>query len=699
MVDQHGDEDLGGDGAVGAEEGSEIVYDPFNEEHAAALQAELESLAKFNVYQEVNLQTFPKGYNKVSSRLVTTKKADGRVKIRLVAREFAKGRRLDLYIPTVSPQLIRFLLSVSLSSGFVAELADISTAFLHAELPAGETVLVVPPPELERPPGTAWHLNKCLYGLRASPKRWSEHLQATLEGLGLEQAQVDGALYHGNGLLVLAHVDDLLCVGPRSQVESFLKQLSGALVLKRAGRVCDKDWVRFCGFEYKKSGESVLIRSPESYVDGMLRLYGLDGPNVKGVVSPAECEHSEEAQELLDAAEHARYRAAVGKLIWYSQQRVDLGSAVRRVAMSVAKPTVQDAHRVKRIMRYIVQTRYFYQIVYPFPVQDLLFLHAFADASWAPYAADRRSVSGVVLKVGPNESPDHDEMVTFFGSSRMQEPIALSSAEAELYAATQAVQLAYFLKSTLLETRMAKQVVVIAHCDSSAVVQNSHRLGLGQMRHLELKHLWLQSEVRRGNVKLVKIPGVTNPADGATKALQGTAFANYRHMVDVRDMSQSRVNEKGLHALEDVGFVYMIEPDEEPVLHNLHCPTCGENLSYKSVRAADFEAAEVANPNFLLKVFFCRHCDYAHQPAVDAASELLALCYAALATEDVHPSDPTERQIRFLHVLLPRLGLRPQTSALVEAARAATRFQVSSLISLLSERLEPLERSAGSRRL
>ena len=39
------------------------------------------------------------------------------------------------------------------------------------------------------------------------------------------------------------------------------------------------------------------------------------------------------------------------------------------------------------------------------------------------------------------------------------------------------------------------------------------------MRHLEVQDLWLQEEVLRGNVKVEKIPGDSNPADLMTKFL------------------------------------------------------------------------------------------------------------------------------------------------------------------------------------
>ena len=39
------------------------------------------------------------------------------------------------------------------------------------------------------------------------------------------------------------------------------------------------------------------------------------------------------------------------------------------------------------------------------------------------------------------------------------------------------------------------------------------------MRHIEVRDLWLQKEVREGKIKVFKVPGESNPADLMTKIL------------------------------------------------------------------------------------------------------------------------------------------------------------------------------------
>ena len=61
--------------------------------------------------------------------------------------------------------------------------------------------------------------------------------------------------------------------------------------------------------------------------------------------------------------------------------------------------------------------------------------------------------------------------------------------------------------------------VAEAWTDSSAAKSFVSRRGLGKMRHLELRDLWLQREVGDGKVVVKKILGAENPADAMTKFL------------------------------------------------------------------------------------------------------------------------------------------------------------------------------------
>ena len=70
--------------------------------------------------------------------------------------------------------------------------------------------------------------------------------------------------------------------------------------------------------------------------------------------------------------------------------------------------------------------------------------------------------------------------------------------------------------------------------DSSAAKSFVSRRGLGKMRHLEIRDLWLQKEVADGTLEVFKTPGDDNPADLMTKILGLTIISDRLARMNIR---------------------------------------------------------------------------------------------------------------------------------------------------------------------
>ena len=94
--------------------------------------------------------------------------------------------------------------------------------------------------------------------------------------------------------------------------------------------------------------------------------------------------------------------------------------------------------------------------------------------------------------------------------------MAFSSAEAELYALTKGAAQALGMLSLLADFGVELSATV--HTDASAAIGILRRKGLGKIRHLNVRYLWLQDQTRTGtNLAIAKVPGLENPADIVTK--------------------------------------------------------------------------------------------------------------------------------------------------------------------------------------
>ena len=111
--------------------------------------------------------------------------------------------------------------------------------------------------------------------------------------------------------------------------------------------------------------------------------------------------------------------------------------------------------------------------------------------------------------------------------SKDQSVIALSSGEAELYAACMAAQQAMGIENMAREQGVDLDAMEL-QVDANAAIGIIGRQGLGKVRNLDLSYLWLQAAVRGKQVVLRKVHSGDNMADIGTKVLDRDTIQ--RHM-------------------------------------------------------------------------------------------------------------------------------------------------------------------------
>ncbi len=152
-------------------------------------------------------------------------------------------------------------------------LGDFTAAFLNALV--DEEVLVRPPRVVQYKSPTLWRLQKALYGLRQAPALRHQCLAKIIADIGLLQLLSDSSLYHGKDSIVFVHVDDLLAVGPGSQIEWLFDQIQLRAEL-RAEAWPGEEPAEFIGKWIQYTGKEVMIWHDEKYLRGIGRALGLE---------------------------------------------------------------------------------------------------------------------------------------------------------------------------------------------------------------------------------------------------------------------------------------------------------------------------------------------------------------------------------------------------------------------------------------
>ena len=140
----------------------------------------------------------------------------------------------------------------------------------------------------------------------------------------------------------------------------------------------------------------------------------------------------------------------------------------------------------------------------------------FTDASFGDDSVTRRSSSGelIFLNGGP---------ISWF--SRLQKLVALSTAESEIYAATDAAKVVAHLKVLLHDLGCRSSAPVTTYQDNQAcIVMGSQLRNHKNARHFVTRLAYLQQIVQNGTIKFKECHTKSMLADIMTKALPDPAF-------------------------------------------------------------------------------------------------------------------------------------------------------------------------------
>ena len=202
------------------------------------------------------------------------------------------------------------------------------------------------------------------------------------------------------------------------------------------------------------------------------------------------------------------------------------------------------------------------------PDDNGMVIELFSDSDWAAHKGHRRSVSaGIVCFQG----------CLLLATSRTQRVIALSSAEAQIHAAVSTTCDGLLLR-VCLEFCIGCKVRLKLILDNSAAKQVLHRSGVGRIRHLSCRVLWVQQLVKTKALETPSIPTKENFADLGTKKLSADRMRYLMHGVGVYDENAGEL------VVTDVVTKERASDDFRGVLRMLR-ESIGERANHKTMVA------------------------------------------------------------------------------------------------------------------
>ena len=452
-------------------------------------------------------------------RFLTTRWVDDPVKFksRFVVREFATDKDPDMFAATAGNEAVSIIDHAAVLKSWPIVCFDVSSAYTHA----AETELIfIEPPEEDKAkyPDMVWRPLRIINGRRKGARSWREHFvtlvtssEAKLEGFDIEENQVSPGYFRVNsdrGLLVL-HVDDGYGTGEAKLMEGFSVWLAKHLELKWVANVgADSKVAAYTFLKHPRLRleDGTLLRFDDvKYVMAALQKYGMC--DCSAAPSPKLDKAFEDGDdEKVSEDEQATFRSAVLTVLYVSQSRPDMQSTVRKLCTRLGDVTCGDLRQLKRLLRYAKGTLSMATVFRKMDGFIVKEIWIYSDSDWATDLLTRFSVSGCVIIISGHRVYSH---------SKGQHVVALSSCESEFYAASEAVKVGLFFRELLQFAGFGRYMLRL-FVDASATKAFLTRQGVGKMKHIAARELWLQQLVQQNEVIIEKLPRAENPADVLT---------------------------------------------------------------------------------------------------------------------------------------------------------------------------------------
>ena len=324
-----------------------------------AMQSEFDGHMKTGTFHMVD--RVPKARKYVSSKWCFDYKTDEEGKItkfkaRLVARGFTQLRDVDYThssSPCPSSASIKLVLAVANEKGIPLRHLDVAQAYIRASL--DEEVNMRLPEGCGEQSKRTVKLERAIYGLKQSGRKWGYLCADTLIADGFEQCKADPCIFQKvlDGVVVMivgVYVNDLLIGGSEGDCESLLASLYKKFPTNNLGECT---WYDGCGIERDVELGTIKL-SQKAHVESLMKRF--DVQSISNIPASPGADLGPKQDD--GPGGDWPVREAVGSLMWLSTMtRPDITNAVRAVARYAHEPTERLWQAIVKISLYLNGTK------------------------------------------------------------------------------------------------------------------------------------------------------------------------------------------------------------------------------------------------------------------------------------------------------------------------------------------------------
>ena len=480
-------------------------------------------------------------------------------KDKLKARLVARGDRqnfgysyFNVFLNTASHFALKVFLSCCSKRSYRMFKTDISRAFLNARLQKVEENKV----EINFPNFLSIISNihnkelkkrlkyynknnhakvlKSLYGLRSAPGNWAKELERFLVSIKFHFCHKEKALFTritgNNTIILLVYVDDIL-IGSNSlsEISLFESELSKRFEHKPFESF--EEPRTFLGINIQQIGPRILYHQYD-YIEKLMSKFSVTtNEKIRSPISTTLAL----PPDLYSCTEETlrKYQSIIGSLLYCAiLSRPDILYATITLSR-VRNPTSEIFHAAKRILQYLWNTREYTNVIggreISHPANTITI---YSDASHGGSNAQFKGMNGLLIYF-------EDSLIV--AKSKTQKRVTLSSTDAELDAATNAVKMLKYITNLI---SFLGPTVEDCHLrmdsKSGIMVLNNYSLKLSKMSSIQFH--FIQEMIELGELSIDHIRGSDNPADILTKALPADQVCYIAGKLFLKQKNQTTMN-------------------------------------------------------------------------------------------------------------------------------------------------------------
>ena len=491
----------------------------------AARQEEIQYYQK-NVYKKVpvTLCWEVTGAKPISTRWVDCNKGDANnpeYRSRWVARDIRKVWELVWSASTPPLEVLKWLLAKCVEQkrsqrGKRLKLVFIDIKKAHLTAPASRR-LFVELPDGDREEGMCAELLTSMYGMRDAAFNWENDYASTYKDGGYEQGVACSCIFHNKSedSYSMVHGDDMIVLADDDEISRFINLMKAKYQLTVRAILGDspkdqqsvKILNRYIKLSLDRNGDYVLEYEADPRHAEMI-IKDLKLENAKSVATPGVKKTLKDLESpILPRSQHTAFRSLTMRACYLGQDRTDIQFAAKELARDNQTPTEASFAALKRLGRYLIGKPRVVQ-VFSCTGTDPGVVSVRVDTDDAGCLKTRKSSTGMVLRCG-----SHVVRTT----STTQATLKLSSGESEYNGIVKGASHALGMRSVLEDLGQNSNYSLDIGTDSTAARGMCNRKGIGKVRHLGRRLLWVQQRHANGDLGISKVKGTENEPDILTK--------------------------------------------------------------------------------------------------------------------------------------------------------------------------------------